>query len=158
MTEAIVLITAESGYDASIVNQLEAFPETKHAFGTLGKYDVIARFASTDEKKLEHILKDVRNIDHIIGVLTLHMRGKESLLGKKLSSEENEILDKFAVQAYVTIRTKNRTNDETLKNLGKIPEVIEGDLVIGQFDIIVRIVAPTYNELSEIVTKKNPKV
>lgn len=154
MADAIVLFKAVSGHDTSIIKQLKLIPETKNAFGTLGKYDVIARFSSNVERLDDILLRDVKQINNLVGILTLRLAGKESLLGKKLSLEENEILDKYAVQAYVTIRTKNRKNEDMLRTLGEIPEIVEGDLVTGLFDIIVRIVAPTYNDLSDVVTNK----
>ena len=41
-----------------------------------------------------------------------------------------------------------------LRDLSNIPEVIEGDIVIGPYDLMCKIAAPTYNDISDIVTKK----
>ena len=41
-----------------------------------------------------------------------------------------------------------------MKNLKEIPEVIETDVLVGNYEIICRIAAPTYNNISEIVSKK----
>ena len=40
----------------------------------------------------------------------------------------------------------------------EIPEVVGIDMLIGSFEIICTIVAPTYNDISNIVTKKIRKI
>mgnify|MGYP001949412361 CR=1 FL=1 len=36
----------------------------------------------------------------------------------------------------------------------EIPEVIDADMLIGNYEIICKVAAPTYNEISEIIGKK----
>ena len=57
-------------------------------------------------------------------------------------------------QAYVIVSCKKGQEKNVLKNLSNIPEVIENDLTIGSYGLIIKIAAPTYNDISEIVTKK----
>ncbi len=45
-----------------------------------------------------------------------------------------------------------------MKNLEEIPEIVEANVLIGNYEIICKIVAPTYNDISEIVTKKIRKI
>ena len=45
-----------------------------------------------------------------------------------------------------------------MKRLQEIPEVIEADLLIGYYEIICKISAPSYNDISEIVTSKIRKI
>ncbi len=45
-----------------------------------------------------------------------------------------------------------------IKKLEKITEVIEADILIGNYEIIFRIVSPTYNEISKIISKKIRKI
>ncbi len=40
----------------------------------------------------------------------------------------------------------------------KIPEVVEADILVGTYEIICKIAARTYNEISEIVSKKIRKI
>ena len=57
-------------------------------------------------------------------------------------------------QAYVLINCKKEAEQKVLQNLTEIPEVIEGSAVIGHYEILCRVIAPTYNEISDVVTKK----
>jgi DNA-binding Lrp family transcriptional regulator len=41
-----------------------------------------------------------------------------------------------------------------MKSLNEIPEVIEADILVGNFEIICKIAAPTYMDISEIISKK----
>ena len=45
-----------------------------------------------------------------------------------------------------------------MKNLEEIPVVVEADVLIGNYEIICRLAAPTYNDISEIVSKKIRKI
>jgi DNA-binding Lrp family transcriptional regulator len=45
-----------------------------------------------------------------------------------------------------------------LQNLKDIPEVIEADILVGSYEMICKIVAPTYNEISDVVSKKIRKL
>jgi DNA-binding Lrp family transcriptional regulator len=83
---------------------------------------------------------------------------KKDLFGKKLRSEEKETLDRHTSQAYVTIECKRTKENEVLQELSAIPEVIEGNAVIGSFDLICKITAPAYNDISDIVVKKIRKI
>ena len=38
-----------------------------------------------------------------------------------------------------------------MKSLDDIPEVVEADMLVGNFEIICKTVAPTYNDISEII-------
>jgi DNA-binding Lrp family transcriptional regulator len=79
---------------------------------------------------------------------------KNDFFGKTLSSDEKEVLDRHASQAYIAIHCKRAKEDQVLRDLSNIPEVIEGDIVIGSYDLICKVAAPTYNDISDIVTKK----
>jgi DNA-binding Lrp family transcriptional regulator len=45
-----------------------------------------------------------------------------------------------------------------LQELEKIPEIVEADNLIGSFEIICKLAAPTYNEISDIISKKIRKL
>ncbi len=83
---------------------------------------------------------------------------KENLFGKKLADVEKQVLERHMAQAYVLIDCKKMADYEVLRNLSLIPEVIEGDVVMGSYKILCRIVAPTYNNISDVVTKKLRKL
>ncbi len=42
--------------------------------------------------------------------------------------------------------------------IDEIPEVIEADMLVGNFEIICKVAAPTYNDISEIISKKIRKI
>ena len=52
-----------------------------------------------------------------------------------------------------------KSDDEKILGLlNDLPEVIEGDSIIHQYQIICKVSAPTYNDISEIITKKIRKI
>ncbi len=83
---------------------------------------------------------------------------KNILFGKGLSPDEKEVLDRHSSQAYIGIHCKRSYENEVLLDLGEIPDVVEGDIVLGSFDIMCKVSAPTYNDISDVVTKKIRKI
>ena len=154
MVSAYVLINCETGSERSIISNLKLIETVNEVFGTFGSYDVIAKMESDTEEKLRQaITKKVRMVPKIRATLTL-MAHENGLFGKKLSSDEKETLDRVASQAYVAIHCKKTQESEVLRDLSDIPEVIEGYIVLGSYDLICKVVAPTYNDISHVVTKK----
>ena len=45
-----------------------------------------------------------------------------------------------------------------LNNLKQIPEVTTADILVGSYDIICKIAAPTYNDISQIIGTKIRKI
>ncbi len=56
------------------------------------------------------------------------------------------------------IHCQKAKEDNIIDALSKIPEIIDGGMVVGVYEMIFRISAPTYNDISEIVTKKIRKI
>jgi len=80
------------------------------------------------------------------------------LFGKGLSPDEKDALDRHSSQAYIAIHCNKTHENEVLLDLGEIPEVVEGDIVLGSFDIMCKVSAPTYNDISDVVIKKIRKI
>jgi len=62
---------------------------------------------------------------------------------KGLSHDEKEALDRHSSQAYIAIDCKRTNENQVLLDLGEIPEVVEGDIILGSFDIMCKVSAPT---------------
>jgi DNA-binding Lrp family transcriptional regulator len=159
MPKAYVLISCDPGYENSVLTSLKSVETIKDAHETFGNYDVIVKLESDSEDKLkESVTKRIRRLAKIRATLTLMVDEKKDLFGKKLKSEEKEILDRHASQAYVIIECKRTKENEVLQELCSIPEVIEGNTVVGSFDLICKVAAPAYNDISDIVVKKIRKI
>ena len=131
----------------------------KEVHGTFGAYDIITKVeANTEDKLREIISKRIRMVPKIRATLTLMTHEKNSLFAKKLSSDEKETFNRYASQAYIAIHCKKTQESEVLHDLSDIPEVIEGDIVLGSFDIMCKVSVPTYNDISDVVTKKIRKI
>jgi len=61
-------------------------------------------------------------------------------------------------QAFITICCTKSDESNIMKNLDGIPEVVEANILVGSFEIICKIVASTYNDISEIICKKIRKI
>ena len=157
MVKAYVLIVNESGTEDSIISNLNNIPTITDAFGTFGTYDILTKLVSSDEQDIQHdISNGIRKISNIRSTLTL-------LVDKKLGiSKTNEIkqkvLDSHMAQAFITIHCSKSDEYRVMKNLEEIPEVVEADVLIGNYEIMCRLAAPTYNDISEIVSNKIRKI
>jgi len=159
LPKAYILLSCESGSDNYIISNLKTIETVREAYGTLGTFDVIAKLESDSEDKLKEIItKKIRKVPKIRATLTLMAYEKNILFGKGLSPDEKETLDRYSSQAYIAIHCKRSHENEVLLDLGEIPEVVEGDIVLGSFDILCKVSAPTYNDISDVVTKRIRKI
>ena len=157
MKKAYVLISNESGVEDSIISNLNRIDSIKEAHGTFGTYDIITKLQSDNLQKLEHdISNGVRKISKIRSTLTLLVNETETI--SKINEIEKEVLERHMVQAFIIIHCNISNEISVLHKLKEIPEVVEADILIGSFEILCTIVAPTYNDISGIVSNKIRKI
>jgi len=157
MEKAYVLIVNESGKEDSVISNLKNIPSITNAFGTFGSYDILTKLESSDEQNIQHVIsKEIRKISNIRATLTLLVDKKPGIL--KTSEVEREVLDEYMAQAFVTIHCLKSDGSKILQNLEEIPEVVEADMLVGNYEIICKIAAPTYNDISEIISKRIRKI
>jgi len=154
MAKVYVLISCESGTEASVISNLKQINIVKEAYGIFGTYDVLAKLESESDFELNRtLLKKIRQIKKIRATLTLQTDDKDHF-GKTLDRSEKDVLETYMATAYVLISCWVDEKLTILQCLSKIPEVIEGDIVIGSYEIICKVVAPTYNDISDVITRK----
>lgn len=152
MSKAYILITSKVGKDDSIISILRNIDTVHDAHGTFGTYDIIAKLESnSDEKIHDEISNKIRKIQEIRSTLTLLVKDEGF---KKTNEEEAEILKQHMAQAYVIIHCSKLNLSQIIEDLKKIPEVVEGDSLLGTYELICKMAAPSYNEISNIVSKK----
>jgi DNA-binding Lrp family transcriptional regulator len=157
MTKAYVLIVDEAGSEDSVISNLNKIDSIKEAHGTFGTYDILTKLESNDEEKIQRdISNGIRKISKINSTLTLLVDEKNNF--KKITQIEKEVLEKYMAQAFVIIHCNKSQESMVLQELKKITEVIEADGLIGSFEIICKIVAPTYEEISNIISKQVRKI
>jgi len=157
MAKAYVLILNESGTEDSVMSNLNHIPSITNAFGTFGSYDILTKLESSDEQKIQHdISKGIRKISNIRSTLTLLVDKKPGI--SKINEVEQKVLDAHMAQAFITIHCSKSDESRVLKKLEEITEVVEADVLVGNYEIICKIAAPTYNEISEIISKKIRKI
>ena len=69
----------------------------------------------------------------------------EKLMGAMLGANTS--------QAYVVFHCKKNEEYPTLKNLCKIPEVKEADVVFGYYDVVCRIESSSNEVLQDVITR-----
>ena len=154
-----MLISCNSGADDYVISNLKSIDTVKEVYGCFGAYDVIVKMESDSEDELKKsITRRIRKVPKIQATITLMADNKNDFFGKTLSSDEKEVLGRHASQAYIAIDCKRAKEDQVLRDLSNIPMVIEGDIVIGSYDLICKVVAPTYNDISDIITKQIRKI
>jgi len=60
--------------------------------------------------------------------------------------------------AYVLIHCGKNDEENILRQLNNIPEVIEGDCVFGHYEIICKVSVPVLTNMTEVITKKIRKI
>ena len=157
MTKAYVLITNESGAEDSIITNLNKIDSVKEAFGSFGPYDIITKICADNLKQLENdISKKIRKIPKIRSTLTLLVN--ENSTFSKINDIEKEVLETHMVRAFIIIHCKVSDELTILTKLKEIPEAVEADVLMGSFEILCTVVAPTYNEISDVVSSKIRKL
>ena len=157
MVKAYVLIVNESGTEDSVISNLNNIPTITDAYGTFGTYDILTKLVSSDEQDIQNdISNGIRKISNIRSTLTLLVDKKLGI--SKTTEIEQKVLDSHMAQAFVTIHCSKSDEYRVMKNLEEIPEVVEADVLVGSYEIMCRIAAPTYNDISEIVSKKIRKI
>ncbi len=157
MPKAYVLIKNESGKEDFIISNLNKISSITDAHGTFGAYDIITILESSDGKNIQSdITNGIRKILEIRGTLTLLVDKKPGIL--KIDKIEQKILDEYMVHAFIAIHCSKSDESDIMKILEEIPEVAEADLLVENYEIICKISAPTYNDISEIISKKIRKI
>src|SRR3990167_7524056 len=157
MVTAYVLINCELGKEEEIIENLKHLDSVKEAHGTFGSYDILTKLESNDEQKIQRdISRGIRKIQKIHSTLTLLVNEKESF--RKITKSEKDVLEKYMAQAFVIIHCNRSQESAILQELKKITEVVEADNLIGSFEIVCKLVAPTYNDISDIISKKIRKI
>jgi len=153
MAKAYVLIVTESGKEDSVISYLKNIPSITDAFGTFGSYDILTKLESSSEQNIRNdISNEIRKIPHIRATLTLLVDKNPGIT--KINKIEREVLDTYMAHAFVTVHCLKSDESTVMELLEIIPEVIEIDRLIGHYEIICKITAPTYTDISDIISKK----
>lgn len=156
MAKAYVLITCDSGSEDFVLSSLKSTDSVKMATGVFGTYDVISKLEAKSEDALRDVVtKKIRKLPRIRATYTLIADDKNSL-SKNIDGKD--VLDTYMSQAYVLLDCEKGREVDTMQNLDNIAEVIDGDVLVPSHQVICNVVAPTYNEISDVVTKKIRKL
>jgi len=155
MAKAYVLMSCKVGSDKSVISVLRSIENVKEVHGTLGLYDIVAKIEADSEEKIKQtITGKIRKVDNIRSTMTLTKVEGEELFKVDTEKLMGSILGKTIAQAYVVIHCDQGREDLVLRDLNKIPEVKEADVVYGNYDVVGKIEAQTHRELEKIITKK----
>ncbi len=155
MAKAYVLITCESGSEDYVLSSLKSIDSVKLATGVFGTYDILSKLEAGSEDALRDIItKKIRKLSRIRATYTLMADGKNTIT-KKIDGKD--VLDTYMSQAYILLDCEKGKEVDTMQNLSNIAEVIDGDVLFTS-QVICNVVAPTYNEISDVVTKKIRKL
>ena len=153
MSKAYVMMNCNLGEEKTVIKSLEKIVGVKEAHGTLGIYDIVAQIECTTDQKIQEIVtKEIRKIDKIQSSMTL----TSSESGELFQIEDKlmgAILGKNNNQAYVVFHCEKGYEYPTLKNISKIPEVKEADVVFGFYDIVCRFESSSEEVLQDVITR-----
>ena len=153
MTKSYILINCELGSEKEMISSLKKITGIKEAHGTLGLYDIVAKIELDSEEKISEIITEtIRKRPGIRSTMTL----TRSESGELFQSSEKLIgamLGQNLAQAYVVIHCNKGDEFPTLKDLSKIPEIKEADVIFGLYDVICKVEASDNSTLDKIITK-----
>ena len=153
MSKAYVMMNCNLGEEKSVIESLEKIDGVKEAHGTLGLYDIVAQIESTTDEKIQKIVtQHIRKISKIQSSMTLTSSESGELfqISEKLVGA---MLGKNDSQAYVVFHCEKNQEYPTLKNLCRIPEVKEADVVFGFYDVVCRIESSSNEVLQDVITR-----
>ena len=153
MSKAYVMINCKLGEEQEAIQELKKIVGIKEAHGTFGLYDIVAQIeCTTDEKIQEIVTQKIRKISKIQTSMTLTSSESGELfqISEKLVGA---ILGKNSSKAYVVFHCEKGQEYPTLKNLCKIPEVKEADVVFGYYDVICRMESSSEEVLQDVITR-----
>ena len=153
MSKAYVMMNCNLGEEKTVIEALKKINGIKEAHGTLGLYDIVAQIESTTDKKIQEIVtQQIRKIPKIQSSMTLTSAESgelfqiaEKLVGAMLGANNS--------QAYIVFHCKKNEEYPTLKNLCKIPEVKEADVVFGYYDVVCRVESSSEEVLQDVITR-----
>ena len=147
------MMNCNLGEEKSVIESLEKINGIKEAHGTLGLYDIVAQIESTTDEKIQEIVtQHIRKISKIQSSMTLTSSESGELfqISEKLVGA---MLGKNDSQAYVVFHCEKNQEFPTLKNLCRIPEVKEADVVFGFYDVVCRIESSSNEVLQDVITR-----
>ncbi|MBC8502104.1 MAG: Lrp/AsnC ligand binding domain-containing protein [Nitrosopumilus sp.] len=153
MSKAYVMMNCKLGEEEDIIQSLKKIVGIKEAHGTLGLYDIIAQIECTTDQKIQEIVtQQIRKISKIQTSMTLTSSESGDLfqISEKLVGA---MLGKNSSKAYVVFHCEKGQEYPTLKNLCKIPEVKEADVVFGYYDVICRMESSSEEVLQDVITR-----
>jgi len=152
MAKAYVMMNCDLGEEKTIIKSIAKINEVKEVHGTLGLYDIVAQIECTTDKKIQVVTQQIRKMSKIQSSMTLISSGSEELfqISEKLVGA---MLGKNNSQAYVVFHCEKGQEYATLKNLCKISEIKDADVVFGLYDIVCRIESSSEVVLQDTITR-----
>ena len=153
MSKAYIMMNCKLGEEKIIIKSLEKIDGIKEAHGTLGLYDIVAEIECTIDEMIQKIVtQQLRKIPKIQSTMTLTSSGSEELfqISEKLVGA---MLGKNNSQAYVVLHCEKGQEYSTLKNICKISEVKDADVVFGFYDVVCRIESSSEEVLQDTITR-----
>ncbi len=141
------------GEEKEVIQELKKIVGIKEAHGTFGLYDIVAQIeCTTDEKIQEIVTQQIRKISKIQTSMTLTSSESGELfqISEKLVGA---MLGRNTSQAYVVFHCEKGQEYPILKNICKIPEVKEADVVFGYYDVICRVESSSEEVLQDVITR-----
>lgn len=157
MSFSYVLITCDTGHEDSIITNLKNIGGIKDVWSIFGTYDLLAQITENNKDSIISISNKIRNTHHVRATLTLFGNDESNPI-RKLNSNEYDVIKQHMAQAFVMINCQKGKERSVLELLARFPEIIEGNPVSGIYDVVIRLVAPSYTEISEIVTRQIRKI
>lgn len=153
MVKAYVMMNCDLGSEKETIAKLKKTVGVKEAPGTFGLYDIIAQIESDSEERIQEIItRSIRKIPKIHSTVTLTRSESEELF-RPSEKLVGIMLGQNSAQAYLVIHCDKGEEYPTLRNLSRIPEVKEVDVVFGFYDVICKVETDSDKTLEGIITK-----
>lgn len=154
MAKAYILVNCELGAEKKVISDLRNIENVKEAHGTLGLYDIVTQIETDKEENIRRIVTGViRKMPKIHSTMTL-MRAEGDSYFASSRVVKDKPSDKYLEKAYVVIHCDKGQEWSILKEIDKLDEVTEADVIFGYYDVICKVVAYSYPDLQNVITRK----
>lgn len=132
-----VFVNVERKLLRNSIEQLKTIPEIQYILPVTGRFDIVLRLSVTEHQKVYTAIQRIRQVQGILDTQTL--MPYEGFQNGEMKADGQQF-------GFVLISAQKQVS-EVLKWLKSLPNVVEGYVVPGQFDILLTLRAKNWQEI-----------
>lgn len=132
-----VLVTVERRLLKNTIEQLKTIPEIQSIMPVTGRFDLVLRLSVSEHPKVYTAVQRIRQVQGVFETQTL----------MPYEGFQNGEIKADGQQFGLVLISAQKQVSEVLKLLKSLPNVVEGYVVPGQFDILLTLSGKTWQDI-----------